>query len=109
MGTTLLSDLEQAELASRARLLAAAAEADRRVDAARAVAAQIVAGSESEVDGALATLRDRYREQGDLEIAAVETELARIEETTGDRVEADAAFDSATAAIVAAVLGETGA
>jgi len=109
MGTTLLSDLEQAELASRARSLVAAAEADRRVDDARVVGAQIEAGCEREVDRALATLRDRYREQGDAEIAAVEAELARIQETAGDRIEPGSAFDSATATIVAAVLGEAGA
>jgi hypothetical protein len=108
MATTLLSELEHAELASRARLLAAAAEADRRLDAARAVAAQVEAGSEREVEGALAALRDRYREQGDAEVAAVEAELARIEETVGDRTEPVSAFDLAVAAIVAAALGETG-
>ena len=107
MGPTLLSDLEQAELASRARLLATAAEADRRLDAARAAAAQIEADSEREVDAALATLRDRYREQGDVDVAAVEAELAQIEETVGDGVAPLPAFDAAVAKIVAAVLGET--
>ena len=107
MGTMLLSDLEQAELASRARSLAAAAEADRRVDAARAVAAQIEANAEHEIDLALATLRDRYRKEGDAEVAAVEAELAQIEGAVGDGGAPWPAFDAAVATVVAAVLGET--
>lgn len=106
MGTTLLSDLEQAELASRARLLAAAVEADGRLEAALAVAARIEAGVEDEVRRALATLRDRYRLEGDREVAAVEAELAQLEQSTGTGTNPTAAFDAAVATVVAAVLGE---
>ncbi|HEX7949300.1 MAG TPA: hypothetical protein VF494_03045 [Candidatus Limnocylindrales bacterium] len=107
MGSTLLSDLERAELASRARLLDAAVEGDRRLEAALAVAAQIEVGAEGEIELALATLRDRYRVQGDRDVAAVELELAGLEQATGDGVNPTAAFDAAVATVVAAVLGET--
>jgi hypothetical protein len=107
MGTNLLSDLEQAELASRARLLAAAAEADRRVEAAVAVAAQIEAGARAEIDRALAELRDRYRVKADLDVAAIEAELAQLERATGDGARPTASFAAAVATVVAVVLGET--
>lgn len=105
----LLSDLEQAELASRARLLAAAADADRRIEAARALAAQIEATAEHEIDAALVALRERYRRQGDADVAAVEAELAQIEGAVGGGGASSPAFDTAVDAVVAAALGETGA
>jgi hypothetical protein len=108
VGTTLLFELEQAELASRARLLAAAAEADRRVEAARAAAARIEAAAAQELEAALARLRERYRVAGDLEVAGVEAELARLE-ATGDDPTDPLPGASAAAAIVAAVLNEAGA
>jgi vacuolar-type H+-ATPase subunit H len=107
MGSMLLSDLEQAELASRARLLTAAAEADRRVETARSAAAKIEANAEHEIDLALAALRDRYRTQGDTEVAAVESELAQLEGAVGGADASWPAFDTAVATVVAAVLGET--
>ena len=107
MGTTLLSDLEQAELTSRARLLAAEAEADGRLEAAVTAAARIEAGTGQEIDRAIAALRDHYRAQTERDVAAAEAELSQLEQATATDANPTAAFDVAVASIVAAVLGET--
>ena len=107
MTTSILAALEQAELESRARRLAAQAEADRRLAAARATAEEIAATREHEVAAALVALRARYLETADAEIAAANAELARLEGPAGERPDAGPGFESAVAAIVAAVLGET--
>jgi hypothetical protein len=107
MTTSILAALERAELESRARRLAAQAEADHRIAVARATAEEIAATREQEVAAALAGLRARYRESADAEIADADAELARLESPAAERPDAGPGFESAVAAIVAAVLGET--
>jgi vacuolar-type H+-ATPase subunit H len=103
-----VSRLEQAELAARARRLAAEAEADRLIETAREEARRIEAESDAQVANALAELRRRYLEQAESEVAAIEAELAG---RAGQREAAAAtgpAFEAAVELVVAAVLGETG-
>jgi hypothetical protein len=105
MATSMLVDLERAELESRARRLEAEAEADRRIAAAAASAGSIRATLDGEVAAALAALRARYEEAADAEIAATEAERARLDR---DRSSPHAipGFGESVAAIVEAVLGE---
>ncbi|MEX1170699.1 MAG: hypothetical protein WEE50_11205 [Chloroflexota bacterium] len=106
MTVSLLTELEQVELDSRARRLATEAEADRRLSAATAAAEEIAAAGEHQVEAALGTLRERYRELADAQIAAAEAELAQIDREAGQDQDAGPAFEAAVDAIVAAVLGE---
>lgn len=106
MATVLLADLEQAELESRARRLAAEAESDRRIAAALQRAQMITAEGEREVEAALTELRTRYRDAADAEIAAAVAELAALEARAGEPAAAGPAFDAGVAAVVEAVLGE---
>ena len=107
MTVSLLAELEQVELESRARRLAAEAEVDRRLAAAKEAAEAVAATGEREIEAALAALRDRYREFADAQVAAAEAELELCDRETGQPLDAGPAFDSAVEAIVAAVLGET--
>ena len=107
MTTLLLADLEQAELESRAMRLAAEAESDRRLAAARASADEIVAAGMREVDAALAALREQYREGADAEIATTDAELAVLDAQAGEHPSTGPGFEAAVVAIVAAVLGES--
>ncbi len=106
MTVSLLAELEQVELESRAKRLAAEADADRRLTAASAAAEGIAATGEREVDAALAALRERYRELADAQIAAADAELAQCDREASQRHDAGPEFEAAVDAIVAAVLGE---
>lgn len=106
MTTSLLAELEQVELESRARRLAAETEADRRLAVAQATAEETTASGWREVESALAALRARYRDGADAEIAAADAELATLEGLAGERQDAGPEFEAAVAMIVAAVLGE---
>lgn len=103
-----ISRLEQAELAARERRLAAEAEADRLLEAARQRVREIEAGLEARIAAALADLRRAHLERAEAEVAAIEAELAG----RARRLPADAAtspaFDEAVELVVGAVLGETG-
>jgi hypothetical protein len=106
VATLLLADLEQAELESRARRLAAQSESDRRLAAAHVGAAEIILAGEREVDTALAVLRERYGEAADAEIATAHAEFADLVARGDGHPAMGPGFDAAVATIVAAVLGE---
>jgi ElaB/YqjD/DUF883 family membrane-anchored ribosome-binding protein len=106
VATVLLADLEQAELESRARRLAAEAEADRRLAAAQTTADAIAATAGDEIETALAALRRRYADQADAEIERLRTELAELEARAGEHPGTGPGFEAAVDVIVAAVLGE---
>lgn len=106
MATVLLADLEQAELESRARRLAAEAEADRRLAAAEAAAEAIAATGSDEIEAALVTLRRRYADEAQSEIERLANELTELEARAGGRSGTGTGVDAAADVIVAAVLGE---
>lgn len=107
MTVSLLAELEQVELDSRAKRLATEAEADRRLAVARATADEIAIAGALEVEAAVSALGARYREQADAQVAAAEAELAQCDREADERPAADPGFEAAVEAIVAAVLGET--
>lgn len=109
MDVSILIALERAELAARERRLAAEAEAEGILEAARVEARAIEAGVESGVAAALAELRAGLIGRAREEAAGVEAEIEALAGSNGteaaDRA-ARARFEQAVARIVAAVLGE---
>jgi hypothetical protein len=110
---TILGALERAELDARERRLAAQAEADRLLEAARTASAELEAGLEARIEDAIAALRLDLLERADRDVAAIEQELTGLDRaaaggSAGGRGRAERArFDAAVAAVVAAVLGES--
>jgi hypothetical protein len=104
----MLADLERAELASRARRLAAAADADARVARARERADRILATGDRAVRRAVRAQRARHEAAADAAIGAIERELERLEDAARGGAEHDSGFEAAVALVVAAVLGEPG-
>lgn len=116
MDEPILARLEAAEMRARERRLEASSEAERRIEAARVAAAEIEAGADEVIRHAVDELRERYRRQAAIEVAAIEEDLGRLEDgrdaatgsagATADR--ADGRFDAAVAVVVRTVLGEAG-
>lgn len=110
MERSVLAELERAELASRARRLAAETEADGRLAAARREAEHIAASTAPEVERVVAELRTRQAAAADAAIAAIEDELARVEAAASGAGEpGDPSLGAAVDMVVAAVLAEPGA
>jgi hypothetical protein len=107
MERSVLAELERAELASRARRLAAEADADDRLAAARREAGRIVAATPVEAERAVAALRARHGAASDAAIDAIDGELARLESSVSAPGESgDPRFEATVELVVAAVLGE---
>ncbi len=103
-----ISRLEHAELAARERRLAAEAEADRLLEAARQTVRKIEAGVEARIAAALADLRRSQLERAEAEVAAIEDELASRVRQPVTAPSASPAFEATVELAVGAVLGETG-
>lgn len=80
MERPILLELERAELAARERRLAAEAEAERLVLAARAAADEIEAGTEAEIERAIEERRRALDESAAREIAETERATAALAE-----------------------------
>jgi hypothetical protein len=105
MERSVLAELERAELAARARRLAAAAEADGRIAVARKRAERTLARRDRAAARAVAAVRRRHAAEADRAVAALEAEIDQV--TAGMRVAPDdPAFGDAIELVVAAVLGE---
>lgn len=109
----ILGELERAELDARERRLAAQAEADRLLEAARTAIEELEAGLDARIDEAIAALRLDLLGRADREVAAIERELAALDRaagtSAGGRGRAERArFEAAVGDVVAAVLGEAG-
>lgn len=111
---TILGELERAELDARERRLAAQAEADRLLEAARTAIDELEAGLDARTEEAIAALRLDLLGRADREVATIERELAAIDRavagtSAGGRGRAERArFEAAVGDVVAAVLGEAG-
>lgn len=106
------AQLERAELAARERRLAAHAEADRILEAARAEAGAIGDGVDDRIAAALAERRGALLDQASVEAAAIEAEVAALGPALGGTTppvddERQARIRAVAERIVAAVLLET--
>jgi hypothetical protein len=107
MERSVLAELERAELASRARRLAAEAEADDRLAAARRDADRLAAATPLEVERAVEVVRARHAAAADAAVRAIDDELERLTAADAGPVRSgDARFDAAVELVVSAVLGE---
>jgi hypothetical protein len=105
MERSVLAELERAELGARARRLAAAAEADARIAAARKRAERTLARRDRAAARAAAAVRRRHVAEADAAVALLEAEVHRL--AVGTRAATDdPAFRDAVELVVAAVLGE---
>lgn len=105
MESSILLELERAEVAARERRLAAEAEAERALVDARARASAIQAGVEQAVADAIEARRLELEAEADREIAAIEGELAAVGER-GRLTQEDRSFRTAVRLVVGAVLAE---
>ncbi len=118
MDEPILARLEAAEMRARERRLEATSEAERRIEAARALAADIEADGDRAIADAVRALRDRHRREAEREVEAIEAELARLEQGAPSagaraagpeaRVDDDAGVAAAVELVVSAVLAEEG-
>jgi len=107
--TSILIELERAELTARERRLAAEAEAEQLLAAAQAEAQALEAGVKQRISRAIARRRRQQRAAAELEIEAIRAEIAGLElagHGADGRSAEDAALERAAGFVVAAVLGE---
>ena len=107
--TSILHELERAELTARERRLAAEAEAEQLLAEAEAEAQALEAGVERRISRAIGRRRRQQQAAAKRETEAIRAEIAELE-LAGRGAEArsaeDAVLERATGFVVAAVLGE---
>jgi vacuolar-type H+-ATPase subunit H len=106
MDTSILLELERAELAARERRLAAEAQAERMLAEAQSEAHMLGAGVARRIEHVLAERREQHRVETRGEVDAIHAAMAGLGTANRGATDMDPAVERAVELVVEHVLGE---